>query len=77
MERQLLMIGSSCVDVVIPVEHLPKTGDDLQPAKQTFTMGGTGWNACRAALLTGVKPTFLSPVGTGMYGRQVEEAFAS
>lgn len=76
MERQLLMIGSSCVDVVIPVEHLPKTGDDLQPKKQTFTMGGTGWNACRAALLTGAKPTFLSPVGTGMYGRQVEEAFA-
>ena len=76
MERQLLMIGSSCVDVVIPVEHLPKTGDDLQPEKQTFTMGGTGWNACRAALLTGAKPTFLSPVGTGMYGRQVEEAFA-
>lgn len=76
MERQLLMIGSSCVDVVIPVERLPKTGDDLQPEKQTFTMGGTGWNACRAALLTGAKPTFLSPVGTGMYGRQVEEAFA-
>lgn len=75
MERQLLMIGSSCVDVVIPVEHLPKTGDDLQPEKQTFTMGGTGWNACRATLLTGVRPTFLSPVGTGMYGRQVEDAF--
>ena len=76
MKKQLLMIGSSCVDVVIPVERLPKTGDDLQPEKQTFTMGGTGWNACRAALLTGVNPTFLSPVGTGMYGRQVEEAFA-
>ena len=38
MERQLLMIGSSCVDVVIPVERLPKTGDDLQPEKQTFTI---------------------------------------
>lgn len=77
MKKQLLMIGSSCVDVVIPVERLPKTGDDLQPKKQTFTMGGTGWNACRAAMLTGVKPTFLSPVGTGMYGQQVEEAFAA
>ena len=77
MQRKLLMIGSSCVDVVIPVEHLPRTGDDLQPEKQTFTMGGTGWNACRAAMLTGVKPTFLSPVGTGLYGRQVEEAFGA
>lgn len=76
MQRELLMIGSTCVDVIIPVERLPQTGDDLQPEKQTFAIGGTGWNACRAAILAGAKPTFLSPVGTGMYARQVEQAFA-
>lgn len=77
MERQLLLIGSTCVDVVIPLKRLPRTGDDLQPERQTFTIGGTGWNACRAAMLTGVKPTFLSPVGHGPYGQQVETAFAA
>ena len=76
MERQLIMIGSTCVDIIIPVERLPKTGEDLQPEKQTFAIGGTGWNACRAAILTGVKPIFLSPVGQGMYAQQVEAAFA-
>ncbi len=76
MERELLMIGSTCVDCVIPVGRLPKTGDDLQPAYQTFAIGGTGWNACRAAILAGTKPTFLSPVGVGMYAEQVEAAFA-
>ena len=76
MKRELLMIGSTCVDVVIPVERLPKTGDDLQADYQTFTIGGTGWNACRAAILSGVTPTFLSPVGVGVYARQVEAAFA-
>ena len=76
MEKHLLLIGSSCVDIIIPVEHLPKTGDDLQPEKQTFAIGGTGWNACRAAILTGAKPDFLSPVGQGMYAQQVEAAFA-
>lgn len=76
MKRELLMIGSTCVDVIIPVEHLPKTGDDLQPERQTFAIGGTGWNACRAAILSGAKPTFLSPVGKGMYARLVEAAFA-
>lgn len=75
MDKQLLLIGSTCVDVVIPLERLPVTGDDLQPEKQTFTIGGTGWNACRAAMLTGAKPTFLSPVGGGPYGQQVEAAF--
>lgn len=76
MERKLLMIGSTCVDVVIPLERLPKTGDDLQPEGQTFTIGGCGWNACRSALLTGVRPVFLSPVGRGPYGQQVAQAFA-
>ena len=76
MARELLMIGSTCVDVIIPLERLPQTGDDLQPAYQTFAIGGTGWNACRAAILSGVTPTFLSPVGTGMYARMVEDAFA-
>ena len=76
MGRELLMIGSTCVDVIIPLEHLPRTGDDLQPAYQTFAIGGTGWNACRAAILSGVIPTFLSPVGVGIYARMVEEAFA-
>lgn len=76
MKRELLMIGSTCVDCVIPVGRLPKTGDDLQPPYQTFAIGGTGWNACRAAILAGTKPTFLSPVGVGMYAEQVEAAFA-
>ncbi|MBQ3255935.1 MAG: carbohydrate kinase family protein [Oscillospiraceae bacterium] len=76
MERELLMIGSTCVDCVIPVGRLPKTGDDIQPPYQTFAIGGTGWNACRAAILAGTKPTFLSPVGVGMYAEQVEAAFA-
>lgn len=76
MDGKLLIIGSTCVDVVIPLERLPVTGEDLQSEKQTFTVGGTGWNVCRAAMLTGVKPVFLSPVGGGPYGQQVEAAFA-
>ena len=76
MERELLMIGSTCVDCVIPVGRLPKTGDDIQPAYQRFAIGGTGWNACRAAILTGTTPTFLSPVGVGMYAEQIKTAFA-
>ena len=76
MERELLMIGSTCVDCVIPVGRLPKTGDDIQPAYQRFAIGGTGWNACRAAILTGITPTFLSPVGVGMYAEQIKTAFA-
>ena len=68
---KLLLIGSTCVDVVIRVDALPKTGDDLQPHSQHFSMGGCGWNMFRAARMAGAEPVFLSPVGTGVYGDMV------
>lgn len=73
---KLLIIGSTCVDVVLRMDHLPVTGEDLQPESQQFSIGGCGWNMFRAARITGADPVFLSPVGTGPYGQQVAEAFA-
>lgn len=73
---RLLIIGSTCVDVIINVGTLPKTGDDLEPKGQTFTVGGCGWNVFRAARLTGADPVFLSPVGTGVFGDMVARTFA-
>lgn len=70
MDR-LLIIGSACVDVVIRVDALPKTGDDLQPESQRFSVGGCGWNVFRAARKAGADPVFLAPVGTGVYGDMV------
>lgn len=69
----LLIIGSTCVDVVINLDRLPTTGEDLQPENQQFSIGGCGWNVYRAARLTGARPVFLSPVGTGIYGEMVEQ----
>jgi sugar/nucleoside kinase (ribokinase family) len=72
----LLIIGSTCVDVIIPVDRLPKTGEDLQSPGQAFCIGGCGWNVYRAARLSGVSPRFLSPVGMGAYGDLVAAEFS-
>lgn len=72
--EKLLIIGSTCVDVVLRVPHLPTTGEDIQPQEQRFSLGGCGWNVFRAARLTGADPVFLSPVGTGVYGDLVSRA---
>lgn len=74
---ELLIIGSTCVDVIIHLPHLPQTGEDLQPENQTFSVGGCGWNVYRAARLSGACPVFLSPVGTGIYGEMVNRAFSA
>ena len=74
---QLLIMGSTCVDVIINIDRLPRTGEDLQPAGQTFAVGGCGWNVYRAARLSGDTPVFLSPVGTGVYGDMVAREFSA
>lgn len=73
---ELLIIGSTCVDIIINLERLPHTGEDLQPQSQTLAIGGCGWNVFRAARLSGASPIFLSPVGTGIYGDMVAQEFA-
>lgn len=73
----LLIIGSTCVDVIIPIDRLPKTGEDIQSPGQTFSVGGCGWNVYRAARLSGARPVFLSPVGSGAYGDLVAREFSA
>lgn len=74
---KLLIMGSTCVDVILEIDRLPRTGEDLQPKGQSFTIGGCGWNVYRAARLSGAAPVFLSPVGTGLYGDMVAQEFAN
>ena len=42
MENQVLVIGSTCVDVIIRVDHLPHTEENLHPDGQQFAIGGCG-----------------------------------
>ena len=39
MENQVLVIGSTCVDVIIRVDHLPHTEENLHPDGQQFAIG--------------------------------------
>ena len=42
---KILLIGSTCVDVIIEIDHLPKTAEDIQPKRQTLALGGCAYNA--------------------------------
>ena len=45
MENHVLVIGSTCVDVIIRVDHLPHTEENLHPDGQQFAIGGCAYNA--------------------------------
>ena len=66
--KKLLVIGSTCVDVIIKLDHLPKTGEDMHPEWQHFAMGGCAYNVSHIPKGCGMDVTLVTPVGTeGVY----------
>lgn len=75
--KPALIIGSTCVDVIIHLDHLPVTAEDLHPSSQTMALGGCAYNVAYIMRLLGAPHTFISPVGTGMYGNYVADRLAA
>lgn len=69
--KPALIIGSTCVDVIINIPHLPVTQEDIHPTAQTMSLGGCSYNVAYIVRLFDVPCTHISPVGTGMYGDYV------
>lgn len=74
--KPALIIGSTCVDIIIHLDHLPVTEEDLHPSSQSMALGGCAYNAAYMVRLLGAPHTFISPVGTGMYGNYVAQCLA-
>ena len=71
--KPALIIGSTCVDVIINIPHLPVTQEDIHPTAQTMTIGGCSYNVAYIVRLLDAPCTHISPVGTGMYGDYVNK----
>ena len=78
MMKKTLVIGSTVADVIVRVDHLPRTGEDLDIDAQTLSLGGCAYNVYHALSLFGAPALLFSPVGGGLYGdfvcRQLEQA---
>ncbi len=66
--KPVLVIGSTCVDIIINIDHLPKTQENLRPTAQSMALGGCAYNVAYMMDLFHAPHTFLSPVGGGTYG---------
>ena len=45
--KNLLVIGAACADVMLRLDHLPITGEDINLQAQDIAMGGCGYNAAK------------------------------
>ncbi len=72
--KNALIIGSSCVDVIIRIDHLPKTEENLHPDSQRFAIGGCAYNVANILGRAGAEMTFVTPVGLcGVFGGFVKK----
>ena len=72
--KNALIIGSSCVDVVIRIDHLPRTEENLHPESQRFMIGGCAYNVANILGRAGADMTFVTPVGMkGVFGGFVKK----
>lgn len=70
--KKTLVIGATVLDIIIQINHLPKTSEDIHIQKQRMALGGCAYNA--ADILRKFKVPFelMSPIGTGQYAMIVE-----
>ena len=74
---KILVIGVTCVDVVINVDRLPKTAEDVVVYGQRMTLGGCAFNAFAVMHALGEPAILFSPIGQGAYGDFVREHLAA
>ena len=69
--KPALIIGSTCVDVIINLDHLPRTAENLRPHSHSMSLGGCAYNVAYMMRLLHGPHTFITPVGSGSYGDYV------
>lgn len=76
MKQKALIIGSTAVDVIIEIEKLPRTGDDVNTKSRVLNVGGCAYNV--ASMLSYLSKDFdlISPVGSGYFGDFVNKTLA-
>ncbi len=68
-----LVIGSTCVDVIIRVPEFPAPGQDVNTEGSKFALGGTAFNVAKALQNSNSPFILCSPVGSGLYADFVKE----
>lgn len=73
--KPALIIGSTCVDVILNLDHLPVTEEDLHPHSQSMSIGGCAYNVSNMLRLLHAPHTFITPIAGGIYGDYVYKHF--
>lgn len=71
--QKCLIIGSTVCDVILYVDALPGSEEDVHLHSQKVSIGGCAFNTMKVIHDLKVPYTFLSPIGKGIYGNFVAD----
>ena len=71
MQNSILVIGSTNVDMIASVSHLPEPGETVGDAAFSIAYGGKGANQAIAAARSGGDVTFFSFLGDDSHGKEL------
>lgn len=74
--KKILVIGSTVADVIVNLDVLPKTAEDVHIKSQSVALGGCAHNVSDMIGHYNVPYDLFSPVGTGIYGDFVRKRLA-
>ncbi len=77
LKKKALIIGSTAVDVIIEIDNLPRTGEDINVNSQNLAPGGCAYNVASTLAYFGIDFDLLSPVGTGYYGDYINKILSN
>ncbi|WP_313637712.1 PfkB family carbohydrate kinase [Paenibacillus sp. FSL K6-0276] len=66
--RKILVIGAAVVDVIIQLDKLPKTAEDVMAEHKETVVGGCAYNVSNILNQLHVNYNLFAPVGKGSYG---------
>ena len=72
---KVVVIGSSNIDMVAQVDHLPVPGETVGNARFMQTFGGKGANQAIAAARLGGSVTFITSLGNDLYANELKNHF--
>jgi len=75
--EKIVVIGSSNTDMVVQSGHLPSPGETVLGGKFMMNPGGKGANQAVAAATLGGDVSFITKVGSDVFGREALKGFQS
>ena len=67
--KTTLILGSTVIDMIVRVPHLPVTQEDINTRSMTMALGGCAYNAARMLRLFRLPLFHCSPTGDGIFGQ--------